>query len=83
MPRSGHAVVHGKSVTCYDWFSCSPFMLRAHVIKMTVPLEVCTKDKQYVVMSVSEGIKGAEIHQQLAAKYELNNLPQRNVYDLL
>jgi hypothetical protein len=39
---------------------------------MTAPLEVCTKDKQYAIVRffVCKGVKGAEIHRQLAAKYE-------------
>jgi hypothetical protein len=42
------------------WFICSPFVLSAHDIKMTVPLEVCTKDKQHVIVHflVCEGMKG-------------------------
>jgi hypothetical protein len=45
---------------------------------MTAPLEVCTNDKQNAIAHflVSEERKGAEIHQQLAAKYGQNCLPQ-------
>jgi hypothetical protein len=45
---------------------------------MNAVLEVCTKDKQHVVVGflVSEGMKGAEIHRQLAAKFGQNCLPQ-------
>jgi hypothetical protein len=45
---------------------------------MTAPLDVFTKDKQHAVVQflVSEGMKEAEIHQQLAAKYRQKCLPQ-------
>jgi hypothetical protein len=46
------------------WFSCFPFVPSKHGINMTVPLEVCTKNKQHAMVYslVSEGMKGAEIH---------------------
>jgi hypothetical protein len=59
------------------WFSYSLFVPREHGIKMTASLEVCTKDKQHAIVCflVSEGMKVAEIRQQLAAKYGQNCLP--------
>jgi hypothetical protein len=40
------------------WFSCSLFVPNEHSIKMTAPLEVCTKDKQHAIVHflVSEGM---------------------------
>jgi hypothetical protein len=32
------------------WFNCSPFVPREHGIKMTVPVKVCTKDKQHELL---------------------------------
>jgi hypothetical protein len=60
------------------WFSCSSFVPNEHGVKMTAPLEVCTKDEQRAIVRflVSRGMKGAEVHRQLAAKYGQNCLPQ-------
>jgi hypothetical protein len=59
------------------WFSC-PFVPSEHDVKITAPQEICTKDKQHAVVRflVSEGMKEAEIHRQMAAKYGQNCLPQ-------
>jgi hypothetical protein len=32
------------------WLSCNPFVLSEHGVKMTAPLEVCTKDKQHAIV---------------------------------
>jgi hypothetical protein len=65
------------------WFSCSPFVPSEQGVKVTVPPEVCTKDKQHALARflVCEGMKEAEIHRQLAAKYGQNCLPQWSVYE--
>jgi hypothetical protein len=62
-------------------FSCSPFVPSEHGVKMTAPIEDCIKDKQHAIIRflVSKGMKGAEIHRQLAAKYGENCLPQWSV----
>jgi hypothetical protein len=46
------------------WFNFSPFVRSEHGVKMTAPLEVCTKDKQHAIVRLldSEGMKGAAIH---------------------
>jgi hypothetical protein len=55
------------------WFSCSPFVPEEHSVKLTAPLQVCTKDKQHAICStsflVSVGMKRTEIYRQLADKY--------------
>jgi hypothetical protein len=45
---------------------------------MTAALEVCIKEKQHAILHflLSEGMKEAEIHQQLAPKYGQNSLLQ-------
>jgi hypothetical protein len=60
------------------WFSCSPFVPSEHGATTIAPLEICTKDKQHAVerFLVSEGMKGAEIHRQLADEYRQNCLAQ-------
>jgi hypothetical protein len=65
------------------WFSCSPFVPSEHGVKMTAPQEVYTKDTQHAIVRflVPKGMKGAEIHRQLSAKYRQNCFPQRSVYE--
>jgi hypothetical protein len=58
--------------------SVVPFVPSDYGVKITAPLVFCTKAKQRAILRslVSEGMKGAEIHRQLAAKYGQNYLPQ-------
>jgi hypothetical protein len=53
-------------------------MLSEHDVKMTAAPEVCAKYKQQapVHFLVSVGMKGAESHRQLVAKYGQSCLPQ-------
>jgi hypothetical protein len=44
--RPGHTVAQGQTDMLRVWFSC-PFVPSEHVMNMTVPREVCTKDKQH------------------------------------
>jgi hypothetical protein len=64
------------------WFSFGPFVPNEHGVMMIASLEVCTKYKQHAIVHflVSEGMKRAEIHRQLAAKYGQNCLPQWSVH---
>jgi hypothetical protein len=66
-----------KTVTCCKCGSVFRFLPSEHGVKMTAPLYICTRDKQHAVVLflASEGMKGAEIHQQLALKYGQNCLP--------
>jgi hypothetical protein len=64
------------------WFSCSSLVLSEYGVKMTATLEGCTKGKQYaVVCSVAEGMKEAEIHEQLTAMYGQNCLLHLSMYE--
>jgi hypothetical protein len=65
------------------WFSISPFVSSDRGVKTIAPLEVCTKNKKRgtVRFLVSKGMKGAEIHRQLATKYGQNCLQQWSVYE--
>jgi hypothetical protein len=77
--EASSAVAQGQAVTMLRvWFSCIPFVLSEHDVKMTAALEVCTKDKKHATVRflVYEGMKRAEIHRQLVAKYGQNCLPQ-------
>jgi hypothetical protein len=63
------------------WFICIPFVPSEHGVKMTAPLEVCTKDMHRAVVRclASEAMKRVEIHRQLAAKNGQNCSPQKSV----